>query len=129
LKPTHHPRPAEAKRKRRALLHNLPQLLADSRRFIVENVAPDAIRSMHAQIVDRSAPGDGDLAARLLEKIGVLDGGSAPIHNIADDPSMQVLNALFPARPAAAATVSVKIETGSAPQSPSNLWPLRTTHS
>jgi hypothetical protein len=93
--------------------HNLPQLLADSRRFIVENVAPDAIRSMHAQIVDRSAP--GDLAARLLEKIGVLDGGSAPTHNIADGPSMQVLNALFPARPAAAATVSVKIETGSAP--------------
>jgi hypothetical protein len=41
----------------------------------VENVVPDAIHSLHAQIIDRNAPGDRDLAARLLERSGVLDGG------------------------------------------------------
>ena len=79
--------------------HNLPQLLADSRRFIVENVVPDAIHSLHAQIIDRDAPGDGDLAARLLERSGVLDGGSAPTFNICEDKRLQMALALLPPLP------------------------------
>jgi hypothetical protein len=81
--------------------HNMPQLLADSRRFIVEKVMPDAIRSLHAQIIDRDAPGDGDLAARLLERSGVLDGGSAPTYNIEGDVVLQQGLTLPPSRRAA----------------------------
>jgi len=82
--------------------HNLPQLLADSRRFIVENVVPDAIHSLHAQIIDRDAPGDGDLAARLLEKSGVLDGGSAPSYTFEGNVTLQQAINLLPPMPAAA---------------------------
>jgi hypothetical protein len=79
--------------------HNLPRLLADSRRFIVENVVPDAIHSLHAQIIDRDAPGDGDLAARLLERSGVLDGGGAQTYKIEGDVVLHQGLALLPAKP------------------------------
>jgi hypothetical protein len=87
--------------------HNLPQLLADSRQFIVEKVVPDAIRSLHAQIIDRNAPGDGDLAARLLEKSGVLDGGGAPTYNIEGDLVLQQGLALLPSRPSLSAAATI----------------------
>jgi hypothetical protein len=87
--------------------HNLPQLLADSRQFIVENVVPDAIHSLHAQIRDRNAPGDGDLAARVLERTGVLDGGSAPTYNIEGDLVVQQGLALMASRPALPAAPAI----------------------
>lgn len=87
--------------------HNLPQLLADSRRFLVENVVPDAIRSLHAQIIDRHAPGDGDLAARLLERSGVLDGESAPTYNIEGDVVLQKGLAMLPSPPSTAPALDI----------------------
>lgn len=76
--------------------HNLPQLLADTRLYIVERVVPDAIESMHAQILDRDAPGDGDLAARLLEKSGVLADESAPRYTFEGDVALQQAIVLVP---------------------------------
>ncbi len=34
--------------------HNLPQLLSDSRQYVVERVVPDAVQSAHAQILDQN---------------------------------------------------------------------------
>jgi hypothetical protein len=102
--------------------YNLPQLLADSRQFIVEKVVPDAIRSLHAQIIDRNAPGDGDLAARLLEKSGVLDGGGAPTYNIEGDVVLQQGLALMPCRPTLPALTT---ESGSQPPANASLDVVR----
>jgi hypothetical protein len=78
----------------------------------VENVVPDAIRSLHAQIIDRNAPGDGDLTARLLERSGVLDGGGAPTYNIEGDLVLKQGLALMPSRPTLPA---LTIESGAEP--------------
>ena len=77
--------------------HNLPQLLADSRQYVVEHVVPDAIESVHAQIIDRDSRGDGDLGARVLEKVGVLSGDSARVSlTFQDNAALQVAIALLP---------------------------------
>ncbi len=94
--------------------HNLPQLLADSRQYIVQHVVPDALESVHAQIKDRGAPGDGNLAIRTLEGIGVL-GDNAPkaTFNFHDDAMLQMGVALLPPLPQ-----------HDAPSQPSNgAWP------
>ena len=76
--------------------HNLPQLLEESRKYVVERVVPDAIESVHAQIKNRKAPGDGDLAARILEGTGVLGDEAKPVFNFQADVRFQMLSALGP---------------------------------
>lgn len=80
---------------------------------ITKAITDEAYKSIHAQIVDRNAKGDGRLALDWM-KMTVYAEKRAPIYNMADDRTMQTLMALLPARPAAAAavTVNVKIETG-----------------
>jgi hypothetical protein len=65
---------------------------------MAEHVVPDAVESVHAQILDRDAPGDGNLAVRVLEGVGVLGKDAGPQTVVYDERTQMAIALLAPPR-------------------------------